>query len=398
MHREKIRDIFGMMINIDAVVMKRYSFLLSAFSAVLAGCSMDRLESSEALPVKHTSEIVAVLSSGDTETRMVFQEDTNENDRLYLSASWSDSDAITITPNASDRDAAVEFILVDGQDTETGRFCSEEEMTAESQNWTVYYPSSVQCDSDFKNFSFDGQVQNGDDNMDHLSAYNLMRKKYSFSSAQQMPSDLELYGDEFEQSACCKFSFSEIPEEIVPATLTFRMSSLTSYSSNVNPNPRMVRESFFEQTMSFTGMKPSKSFTAYMMIPPKRIEVENRRYITFIITTEDGRRYITERRIASETATVLLPGKYNTFKIYKNWVHDTGLDGSWGTFQTPTASDMKKQDCNIVIMGDGYTEEDYQGENGKFYNDAKTAYEALFSIEPYKDLKEYFGSLANIRV
>lgn len=43
----------------------------------------------------------------------------------------------------------------------------------------------------------------------------------------------------------------------------------------------------------------------------------------------------------------------------------------------------------IIIMGDGYTKENFQY-GGKFDQDAATAMEALFSVEPYNSYSEYF--------
>jgi len=377
------------MTNIDVAAMKRYSTVIIALSAVLAGCSVDRLETSADAPARHSSEIVATLASEDAETRMTFSEEMDEDEHPYLCGSWSESDAISITPKASDKTAAVEFVLVDGQETGRGRFVSEEELTAESKNWTVYFPSSVKCDKDFKDFSFDGQVQNGDDNTDHLSAYNLMRKKYTFDSAQQIPKDLEFFGDGFEQSSCIKFVLSDLPEAIVPATLTFRAQSIVSYYYGSYSNPKVQMETDFEQTMSFTGIDRTTSLTAYMMLPPETMKLYPGSYFTLTITSEDGKTFVTERSLTS--TMTFETGRYNTMKIKKNWVPDTGIDGTWGTFQTPTASDMTAQDCNVIIMGDGYTADDYQGETGEFRKDAEAAYRALFSIEPFKSLKDYFG-------
>ena len=48
-----------------------------------------------------------------------------------------------------------------------------------------------------------------------------------------------------------------------------------------------------------------------------------------------------------------------------------------------------KTPANIIILGDGFTKEDYT-DNGPFYTAAKRAMDGLFSVEPFKTYSSYF--------
>ena len=48
-----------------------------------------------------------------------------------------------------------------------------------------------------------------------------------------------------------------------------------------------------------------------------------------------------------------------------------------------------KTSANIIILGDGFTKEDYT-DNGPFYTAAKRAMDGLFSVEPFKTYSSYF--------
>lgn len=383
--------LIGMMTFISAGTMRKINslFVLPAI-AILAGCSNDYIDAvfPEHHEEKTVTEISAVLCGESPITKLTFQEGMDASGHTILQSKWSESDAIVITPDAKDASRSVAFNLVGGQGTERGIFKGEKDLTDVSRTWTVYYPASVKSDSDFNAFSFSNQIQEGDDNTAHLSALNLMRKEYTFTSEQTAPLTISFSGDGFEQSSCIKFVLSGFPDSIVPESLKFEVYNYAIWMwSQLSKEVR--EEVYFSQTMSFSDIQATDSLTAYMMIPPTKQIFSVGQSIRLTIEGSDGKKFVTERRIPEDM--VLEKGTYNTMSIKKNWIYDTGIDGTWGTFQSPTA-DVSKEYCNIIFMGDGYTYEDYQGgEDCKFMKDSRAAYEAIFSIEPYRSLKDYFG-------
>lgn len=64
---------------------------------------------------------------------------------------------------------------------------------------------------------------------------------------------------------------------------------------------------------------------------------------------------------------------------------DKSQDGTVGTLQTASVVNG----INIVLMGDGYS--DRQIKSGAYLTDITNAYNALFSVEPYSNYKEFFN-------
>ena len=370
---------------------KNNALLVLPTLAILAGCSKGNLDTFGPENRQEEStvmEISAVLGEEVPTTKLTFQEGTDAANHRILQSKWSESDAIVITSDAGDVSKSVVFNLVGGQGTDNGIFKGEKELANTSNTWTVYYPATVKSAADFNAFSFSNQVQKGNDNTGHLSALNLMRKGYTFDTAQTVPTNISFSGEGFEQSSCIKFTLSGFPTSIVPKSLKFEVYNYAIWMwSQVRQEVR--EEVYFSQTMSFSDIQATSSLTAYMMIPPAKQTFSKGQSIRLTIEGSDGTKFVTERRLPEEM--VLDKGTYNAMSIKKNWINDTGIDGTWGTFQSPTANVANKY-CNIIFMGDGYTNEDYQGgENCKFIKDARAAYEAIFSTEPYKSLKDYFG-------
>lgn len=381
-----------MMIFISIDAMRKINSLLAlSMFAISVGCTKDILDT--AFPVQNrdefpVSEITAILGDEMPGTKITFYEGTDAGNHTVFLSKWSESDAIVFTPDFGDASKAVVFNLVGGQGTGNGIFRGEEELTAESRNWTVYYPASVKSDADFDSFSFSSQTQTGNDNTSHLSALNLMRKRYTYQDAVKKPSSISFSGEDFDQSSCIKFVLSGFPETITPTSLTMEVYSYATWMWS-SINQEINTQTSFSQTLSFTGIGATDSVIAYMMVPAKNQTFSQGHFLRITLNGAGGKKFITERRLPNDI--VLNKGTYNTMSFKKNWLPDTGIDGTWGAFQTPTA-DVTNKYCNIIFMGDGYTCEDYQGgDDCKFIRDARTAYEAIFSVEPYKSLKEYFG-------
>lgn len=381
----------GMITFTNSDSMKRFSTIPVIITLLfITGCSKNELDIVS--PVQccddlSSSDISAILNEDASMTKMVFQEGLDSNSHLFLQSKWSESDAIVISSNQDDASKAVVFNLIGGQGTGTGIFRGDKELTEKSLSWTIYYPVSVKTDSDFSSFSFDGQTQKGNNNTSHLSSLNLMRKRYHYSTPETAPTAISFSGDDFEQSSCIKFILSDFPESITPKSLTMEVYNYATWIWS-SLGQEVVVETDFSQTLSFTDIQATSSLTAYMMIPPAEHIFSKGQFMRITLDGYDGKKIVTERKLSNDLC--LQSGTYNILSLKKNWVLDTGVDGTWGVFQTPSADATNKY-CNIIFMGDGYTYSDYEGTESKFLKDARDAYEAVFSIEPYKSLKDYFG-------
>lgn len=360
------------------------------------GCSRDiPYPCEESMNNGETTVVVsATISSENPKSKMFFNEIEDADNHIALHSTWSDTDKITITPDSGDSSEGVVFRLFDGAGTSHGTFVSESVVPSESKTWTVFYPSFIKSDEEFESYSFDGQVQIGNDNPAHLSDFNILRKKYIYDSPQKIPSKISFSGENFEQPSCIKFNLSNFPTNIIPKSLTLEVYGYGAeiWLGHTSMAEMDVYENInFSQTISFSDMTDTSSLTAYMMLPlsMKRLVDADFDILRITVIGTDGKTIYTERNFSDDL--VIEAGSYNILNINKNWICDRGIDGSWGTLQSPSNPDMVASLCNFIIMGDGYTSQDYEGEDGKFLKDAKEVYEALFSIEPYKSLKDYFG-------
>lgn len=344
-------------------------------------------EKTESIAVDRGMDIHAVLQESEPDTKLTFSEETDLESKIYLASQWSAGDAFSISPDASSSSDVSVFELSSGAGTKSGRFHCDSPSAATSTTWTVYYPSTITCDAEFDSFDFSSQTQHGNDNTGHLSALNIMRKQITFDAASPIPSEVSFSGENFKQSSCLKLTLSNFPTSIVPESLNIEFYTyvVVNYSGGAQ---QYVKEPQYSQEMSLDGIGSTTEFTAYMMLPPQTIESPGKTYMKVQVNGEGGAVMVTERNLSG--SLTLEEGKYHRIVLKKNWYLDTGINGSWGTFQEPSAGDITTPNCNIIIMGDGYTAGDY-GVESKFLNDATVAYNGLFSEEPFKGLKDYFG-------
>lgn len=371
--------------------MKQFTQFTLAMSIVIAmtGCEKEMFNAATPAIIKSDDyTISAQLPNDEIMTKMSFSEEYDSAGYAHLSSCWKDGDAFSISPDTYSTENVTIFSLIGGNGSKTGIFSCNKPYEGTSSKWTVFYPASITCDADYSAFSFEGQSQKGNDNTDHLSAYNLMRKAYSYDFSTGMPSEIAFSGDGFEQSSCLKLIINNLPKAIVVKKLKVEAFHYVNWYWSAL-SQQLITEADFSQSMSFSDMPLSTQLVAYMMIPPSNVIIRKNGYLRITITDENGIVFTTERKMANEIN--LVAGTYNTISLKKNWIEDKDVDGTWGYFQKPSAADVNTLYCNFIIMGDGYTPEDYEGDESKFVQDARAAYNALFSVEPYKSLKDYFG-------
>lgn len=341
----------------------------------------------ESFVVEKGLDIHAVLQNSEPETKLAFSEETDFESKIHLASQWSTGDAFSVSSDPSSSSDVSIFELSSGAGTTSGHFHCDSPSSATSTTWTVYYPSTITCDAEFNSFDFSSQTQHGNDDTGHLSGFNIMRKQIITDSPSPIPSEVSFSGENFQQSSCLKLTLSNFPTSIIPESLTIELYTYAIYVYGGGVQ-QYVKEPKLSQEMSFDGIGSTTEITAYMMLPAQTIESTSKTYLKVTVNGEGGAIMVTERKLSG--GLTLEGGKYHRINLKKNWYLDTGINGTWGTLQEPSAGDITTPNCNIIIMGDGYTASDYSGES-KFLNDATAAYNGLFSEEPFKGLKEYFG-------
>lgn len=386
--------------------MGRIRFNTKYFMALLVGaamfsCSDDALMEAPQLDSVTETENVATLVAGFSEgSRLAYEK---QGDAIKIT--WAKGDVLVANPSPADEGFPYEFNLSNGDGTVNGIFiCSGAINNIPPQNytsnaWTIYYPgSSIQGEQDWLNFSYLGQKQKGNDNLDHLKNFHSMRLaiggKVAFNDTY-----IDFSGDNVDQSMCVKFNLSEFPS-ITPTKLELMYMNekgafescfhtynyLSSVWIGANPNP----ETMSRMTLGLENITSTTSLTAYMMMSNYPFTVKNGGNFRVYLTASNGKKYYCDVLISQD---VTLRGGYLYNITCSNWKEALMIDGFENSdngvvvLQKATAGNPG---TDIIIMGDGFNK-DHFGANGDYATIMENAYEDFFSVEPYKSLRDYFN-------
>ncbi len=374
---------------------------LIVFAAV--GCNeADIIESPESTGIQTLSplRITVGLSSETPDTKLAHKEIAIDG-RKVIKTKWTEGDAITANAFPSDKTNSYTFNLVEGAGTKTGVFeCTvfpngyrPENFTTNA--WTLYYPGSIKDEADFLSFSYEGQVQNGNDNMDHLADYHSFRLTMYPSETAFEDSFIDFSGNDVEKSGCMKFNLSGLPSGIIPTKITISYNSdvfhtyNTLYSYFGDKAPSQYRTHTL--SLGLANFSETTSITAYMMLSNGEISVKKNGVFKVIVDAANGKRYFSEKTINADT--IIKGGTYNSITC-TSWDELDNIDG----FNNPSEGVVVLQEAtsgngtDIIIMGDGFAAtDDHFGASGDYAAIMRQAYEDFFSIEPYKTLKPYFN-------
>ncbi len=351
--------------------------------------------------------ITAGLNSDNIETKLSYEE-VSVSGRKSIKTFWSEGDELTANASPSSRKNAYKFHLIEGAGTGTGVF----ECTSypngyapgnfTSNAWTMYYPGNIENDTDFLNFRYSGQVQTGNNSLEHLKDYHSIRltlyngtDRTAFNT-----SYIDFSGNDFEESGCMKFNIKELPSGIIPTKITLsyissdRWSSVFSEYNTLHsyfgdmPPKNITTNSL---SLNLEGFGETSSVTAYMMLSNADINVSRGGRFKVMIDAADGSKYSCVKPISSDVT--LKGGRLHSITCTE-WKEESRIDG----FYNPDKGIFILQEAeigngtDIIIMGDGFAEsEAHFGANGDYETIMKQAYDDFFSIEPYKSLKPYFN-------
>lgn len=383
-----------------------YSILLVLFT--IFGCNNDDIignhtDIQEAPADSMLFVPVLEVSLGEkAETRMLYTERETEAG-LELLAGWAAEDQLSV----HDLGKTVTYSLNSGAGTNKGTFITTESVTA-NRAYYIYHPSSIKDDRDYLRFSYKGQVQRGNNNGDHLSAYHVIRQmQSSFSSNIVLGKSYE----DFKQSSCLKYNLT-LPKSIVPKSIELsafhngqRMGFLTmpsyyiirwttSYLSGYWDDYEEAIQYNVQNTLAYSlelgieNVSSTQQLTAYMMMADDAISFTAGDVIRITVTDSTGEKYYTEKTVPSNVS--FASGTYNVLTVNSEatWVNIPKEDGVVTTLQTATAPGIV-QGSDIIIVGDGFIKEDIT--NGTYENVMRQAYDDFFCIEPFTTLKPYFN-------
>ena len=120
----------------------------------------------------YVATITAGLGNDNVESRLSYE----WLDKKGVKMLWDKDDQLVANPTPSSADNAFVFKLKEGEGTVNGTFECATFSQVNSNAWAIYYPGSkVQSDADYLAWSYIGQTQKGNNNMDHLKDKHSMR-------------------------------------------------------------------------------------------------------------------------------------------------------------------------------------------------------------------------------
>ena len=329
-----------------------------------------------------------------------------------LKAYWSKDDQIVANGSPGSTENCYRFDLVEGENTSTGVFECTASTTGsyphylKTNAWTIYFPGSrILSENDYLNFSYTGQIQKGNNNLEHLKDYHSIRLQCTDGSEESatvfQDAFIDFSGDGYEESSCMKFQLSGLPS-VTPIEVSLKYSAPSGSSSqcfhtynflnrywsgNAYPNPS-VSDRLSIRLDEFT---PCTEATVYMMMSNYPVELKAGGILTIDIRCEEGRLFSCNKTLKSD---VTLEGGLLHRISGSEWteIEVENIDG----FDDPDNGIVVLQEAtkgtgtDIIIMGDGFSKTHF-GKGGNYEQIMQQAYEDLFSVEPYTSLQDYFN-------
>lgn len=371
-----------------------------------SGCSNDAVIEEIQPPIEtefenentYVATLIAGLPGNNTESRLAYELTNNGKSIKTL---WESGDQLVVKLAGPSSGYTDIFTIKDGIGTSSGTFECENMNKVSTNMWAMFFPSTITCEKDFLEFTYTGQKQTKNDNLDHLKKYHTLRYLYWYEgegdNALFDQTYIDLSGEDVEESACMKFNLSNL-ESSTPSNieliymnsegaytdLFFTHNCLSSWYGSTSPN----WERTYKMSLALEGFSATTSITAYMMLSNYDISVEAGGKFRVIVTTDKGKFYC-DKTIASDVT--LQGGKLHSITCTE-WTKVGDIDG----FDSPQSGVVVLQEAelgnpgaDIIIMGDGFAEDQFS--DGTYEAYMKNAYEDFFSVEPYASLKEYFN-------
>ena len=391
--------------DMKKIFCKKWLATLMMGAAMLSACTDNALVETQELIQEESKDtyvatITAGLKSDAPQSRLTYEWVESKGVKMR----WSKGDKLVANFSPSNKNYVSVFDLKEGEGTVNGTFECTNFYNVNSNAWTIFYPgTSIQSDADYLNWSYTGQTQNGNNNMNHLKDKHSMRVTYYTDPSLQQSRPFEdamidFSAEGVEQSSCMKFNLSGFSNSITPNKLELVYYSPQggievlfyeyNFLSRAFSRPNETRLS--RMTLNLEGFSSTKNITAYMLMSNAPITVKSGGKFRICVSTTSGENYYGNVSIKSD---VEIKGG-NLYSITcKNWIKD---DDQMDAFENPSKGVTVLQEAtigngiDIFIMGDGFNIGHF-GNGGNYHGVMIQAYNDFFRIEPYKSLKEYFN-------
>ena len=378
---------------------------LTAF--IISGCVKEDFHNDGQDNEEMTLRITASLPEGEPETKLTYFESGKS-----IKALWSSDDCLAANGDPGTTDYLYIFNLVEGDNTPTGVFECKASSTGwlpyylSTNVWTIYFPGSeIRCEADYLNFSYSGQIQKGNGNLDHLKKFHTIRLQCTDGSEGSSTifedAFIDFSGEGYEESACMKFHLTGLPS-ITPTEVSLQYTAPAGNSSSCfythnyltkwwsgggTPNSETTNK----LSIRLDGFSPSTEADVYMMMSNYPVNLKAGGKLTISVKSKEGKLYTCSKTLKADAT--LAGGRLHNISG-SSWTESVAenIDG----FDNPEDGIVVLQEASkgngtdIIIMGDGFSKTHF-GNGGNYDKVMRQAYEDFFSIEPYSSLKEYFN-------
>lgn len=377
-------------------------FSSTIFSSCVKEASMPESNEDETITLRITANLPE-----DPQTRLNYYESGNS-----LKTTWSSGDRLTANASPGSTDYVYIFDLVEGANTSTGVFeCTIKTSEFLPQNltsdaWTIYFPGyQILSESDYFRMSYVSQIQTGNNNLDHLKYWHYIRFNCTAGEESTFKDTfIDLSGNDLEESACMKFQLSGLPC-VIPTAVSLKYTAPSGSSSKcfhtynyideyypggAAPNP----ETTDILSIGLTDFTPCTEANVYMMMSNYPVNLKSGGELTITVKDNNGKEYICKKKLKSD---VTLEGGRLHRISGSTWTKvNTDDVEAFDGLAAPEKGVFVLQEAtmgtgtDIIIMGDGFSKNHF-GQGGNYEDIMLQAYEDMFSVEPFRSLKDYFN-------
>jgi hypothetical protein len=293
--------------DMKKIFCKKWLATLMMGAAMLSACTDNALvETQELIQEESKNTYVATITAGlksdAPQSRLTYEWVESKGVKMR----WSKGDKLVANFSPSNKNYVSVFDLKEGEGTVNGTFECTNFYNVNSNAWTIFYPgTSIQSDADYLNWSYTGQTQNGNNNMNHLKDKHSMRVTYYTDPSLQQSRPFEdamidFSAEGVEQSSCMKFNLSGFSNPITPNKLELVYYSPQggievlfyeyNFLSRAFSRPNETRLS--RMTLNLEGFSSTKNITAYMLMSNAPITVKSGGKFRICVSTTSGENYM----------------------------------------------------------------------------------------------------------
>lgn len=335
--------------------------LLAVLATATAGCNNNEMPDTGNNPEKQNGKMTIHVAAGQEApgTRVAYDDskvDAGQSNVL----TWQTDDKLTVVRmNAGTYMDHKDDYLYKGKDGDTAGSFEGTEITAEGDNWAVYYPNTVTVSTKdgTPTLRMTGQAQAADNSTAHL-------KNYMLLAATNLPNLNDGFSLEM-KSSIMKFVLVDVPEKVG------KLKRLKWTVETATGSTRNITLDFAKGAVDFGN--GNSTLTAYLAFMPQEMEVKaggkfsvmltgDKSYQTEI-TMADAKTYEAGKRYTAEMGSAGWQQGVATMKLTVTVQNDNK------GFNIPFPTNDKTPAKIIVDWGDGNTSEIASGTSLSTCND-----------------------------